>query len=117
LKPKYLLMVCLVVGALCAPATGSAADAGGVWDANVMGAKIRAYVEQKGSQLSGVAKVRTPNGKRSTYHFAGSINGNQVQVAHYTGHSFSGTLTGPRKMVGVLKTRNGQSVSVTAKRR
>ncbi len=117
MKTKYLFLISFLVCALCAPAIGYAVDAGGVWDAKVMGAKIRAYIEQHGSQLTGFAKVKAPNGKSSTYHFAGSINGNQVQVAHHKGDSFSGTLTGPRKMVGVLRTRNGESVSVTAKRR
>jgi hypothetical protein len=117
LKSKYLLLTTLCLCALCLPAMGYAADAGGVWDAKVMGAKIRAYVEQHGTMLSGVARVSAPNGKKSTYHFTGSVNGNQIQVAHHKGHSFSGNITGPRTMVGVLRTRNGQSVSVTASRR
>ncbi len=79
--------------------------------------RFAAYIQQDGNQLSGFAKVRAPTGKRSTYHFAGSINGTHVQVAHHHGHSFTGTLVGPRKMVGVLRTKNGESVSVTARRR
>ena len=116
-KRKYLLLVAAFVCMSWLPATGYAADASGQWVAKVMGSKIRAFVEQHGTRLSGLAKVRASNGKNATYHFVGTINGNQIQVAHHNGHSFSGVLTGPKKMEGVLTTRGGHSVSITATRK
>ena len=117
MRTKYLFLLSVFVCAWWGPAIGYAADAGGVWDAKVMGAKIRAYVRQNGTQLSGVAKVRPSGGKTSTYHITGSIKGNKVYMTHHKGHSFSGTLKGTRKMVGVLTTSGGHSVSVTAIRK
>jgi hypothetical protein len=117
LKKKYLLLISVFVCVSWLPAIGYGAEASGEWVAKIMGAKIRAFVEQHGTELSGFAKIKAPNGKNSTYHFAGSIDGNRVHMAHHHGHSFSGQLTSSRTMEGVLRTKGGQSVPVTATRK
>jgi hypothetical protein len=92
-------------------------DISGNWQASTMGAVIEATVQQQGHLISGVAVVHNPSGKRNTYHFSGSINGNSVTAAHHDGHRFAGNINSNGQLVGVLKTKRGHKFSVAASRR
>jgi len=89
----------------------------GKWHASSMGAVIEATINQRGHLINGVARVRNPSGEKNTYHFTGSIDGNRVTAAHHNGHRFAGTVNSNGQLVGVLRTKRGQQVSVTASRR
>jgi len=89
----------------------------GKWQASSMGAIIEATINQKGHLINGVAQVRDPSGEKNTYHFTGSIDGNRVTAAHHSGHRFAGTVNSNGQLVGVLRTKRGHQVSVTASRR
>ncbi len=87
--------------------TAAAANVSGRWEASVMGHKVKAVAEQKGKKLSGVAYLYDPFGHKSTWHFNGTVNGIDVQAAHYTGHKFTGKVVADGKMSGTLETSNG----------
>jgi hypothetical protein len=82
-----------------------------------MGGRMVARVEQNGNAIGGVAHVYPPTGKRLTYHFTGTVQGNKISAAHYSGHVFNGHVTPQGQIVGVLTTRNGEKISMTGRRR
>ena len=79
----------------------------GRWEASVMGHQVKAVAEQKGHEVSGVAYLYDPLGHRSTWHFNGTVNGNEVIAAHHSGHKFTGKIVANGKMSGVLEINNG----------
>lgn len=92
-------------------------DISGNWHASGMGAAIEATINQKGPVINGVAVVHNPSGEKNTYHFTGSIDGNKVTAAHYSGHQFTGTINSNGQLVGMLRTKRGQQVPFSASRR
>ncbi|MGC8660235.1 MAG: hypothetical protein ACP5U1_14310 [Desulfomonilaceae bacterium] len=84
-----------------------AANITGRWEASLMGHHVKAIAEQKGKKLSGVAYLYDPLGHKSTWHFNGTVNGNDVKAAHYTGHKFVGKILGNGVVSGTLETNNG----------
>ncbi|MBI5250805.1 MAG: hypothetical protein HY912_15045 [Desulfomonile tiedjei] len=112
-KRAILLIIVIMI---CVPAHGAQRDISGNYEASVMGSVMTARIEQDGDALQGVAHVYT-GGKKNTYHFTGTINGNRFQASHNSGHIFSGNVTSRGDLVGVLKTRGGHRISVNAARR
>ena len=89
----------------------------GTWESHVFGSKVVVHLNQKGRSIAGVARVYGPFGKKTTYHFRGMVEGNRVQAAHYSGHSFVGMVGRNGVISGVLTTRQGRQIPVTASRR
>lgn len=103
---RRVLAFSLLLGVLCIQ-NAVAANISGRWEASIMGHKVKALAEQKGQKLSGVAYLYDPLGHKSTWHFNGTVNGIDVQAAHYTGHKFTGKVVADGKMSGILETSNG----------
>lgn len=99
------------------PAGAVGWNASGTWETKVMGATIRAKVTQNGDSVRGIVKVYQPSGKKDTYTFLGHVRGNQINAAHYSGHSFSGALSQQGSIVGTLTTKGGHRVPITMWRR
>ncbi|MBM3298773.1 MAG: hypothetical protein FJY85_02320 [Deltaproteobacteria bacterium] len=120
---SYPRLVALAVGVLAAVvlaplhASAAAADVSGTWEARAMGGRLVAHVEQNGNTIGGVAYVYHPHGKKVTYHFNGTVDGNRVTLAHHSGHMFNGHVNSKGQLVGVVTTKKGEQVSVTAQRR
>ena len=96
----------LLLAVFCIQNAG-AANISGRWEASVMGHRVKAVAEQKGQKLSGVAYLYDPLGHKSTWHFNGTVNGVDVQAAHFTGNKFTGKVVAEGKMSGTLETSNG----------
>jgi hypothetical protein len=114
LKRSALLVI--LISVLCLPAHAAQRDITGNYEASVMGSIIKARIEQAGAEIRGVAYVYS-GGKKNTYHFTGTVNGDRVQASHYSGHAFNGNVTPGGDLVGVLRTRGGHNLSVHAARR
>ena len=100
----------------CLPAYSAQRNVSGDYEASVMGSVIQARIDQDGDAIQGVAYVYS-GGKKNTYHFKGTVNGNKIQASHYSGHAFSGNVTSGGDLVGVLRTRGGHKISINAARR
>lgn len=111
-----ILALALTVSAAM-PTAGAAGSLSGTWVASALGGRVEAHVRQKGSDVSGVAYVYSGFGKKDTYHFNGTVKGNRVVASHHSGHVFSGNLSSPTEVVGVLKTKSGHRIGVHASRR
>ncbi len=114
LKRSAILII--LITALYFPAHAAQRDISGNYEASVMGSVIKAKIEQAGTDIRGVAYVYA-SGKKNTYHFTGTVNGDRVQAIHTSGHVFNGNVTPGGDLVGVLKTKGGHSLSVHAARR
>jgi len=112
IKRTILLLIIFIIHV---PAFGAQTDISGNYEASVMGSVIKARIEQDGEAIQGVAYVYA-GGKRNTYHFEGTINGNKIYAGHANGHIFSGNVTPTGNLVGTLKTRSGHKIPVNAAR-
>ena len=102
---------------IASPLWATAFNLSGDWEAGAMGAKLKAHVEQNGNQINGVAHVYPLFGKKLTYHFSGKVNGSEIYAAHHQGHSFRGRLNSRGLIEGVVRTKQGHKVGITAHRR
>jgi hypothetical protein len=113
-----MIMVSLLATLLVSmPAAAANWNATGKWEADVMGAKIKANLVQDGQKLKGIVDVYDPWGKKDRYTVYGTVSGDQLQAAHYSGHSFSGRFAPNGQLVGTLRTNDGHSVQISARRR
>jgi hypothetical protein len=113
---KHLALFVILLTVLCLPAHAAQRDVSGNYEASVMGSVIKARIEQAGADIRGVAYVYS-GGKKNTYHFIGTVNGNRIQANHSDGHAFNGNVTPEGNLIGVLRTRGGHNLSVNAARR
>lgn len=113
---KRLALFAVVLTVLCLPAHAAQRDISGNYEASVMGSVIKATIQQAGDAIRGVAYVYS-GGKKNTYHFSGTVNGNRIHASHSDGHAFNGNVTPEGNLVGVLRTRGGHNVSLNAARR
>lgn len=99
------------------PLGAEARNLSGNWESQIMGTRVVVHVDQMGQEISGVAHVYSPLGRKNTYHFQGLIKGNQVQAAHYSGHRFTGNIQEDGGVAGVLRTKRGHQIPVNARPR
>ena len=112
---KALLVLSLLV---CAPlAIAGPGNVSGTYETWVFGSKVKALVQQQGNNISGVAYIYRPFGKKSTYHFNGRIDKGRVVASHFQGHVFHGRVDGRGRLQGVITTRKGHRISISAPRR
>lgn len=114
---KIPVLAAVMILFIVLPAWSAGAGVSGNWEASVMGSKIKAQVQQEGQSIQGVAHVYTLLGTKDTYHFTGNVHKGKVSAGHYSGHVFSGNLTREGRLVGVLKTKGGKRISVSAVRK
>ncbi len=96
---------------------GYAGNLSGRWNGSVMAHAVEIDVNQKGQEIDGVARLFSPFGKKSVYHFKGSVDGPRVQGAHHSGHRFQGNRTADGSVSGVLTTKQGHKLNVQVFRR
>lgn len=80
------------------------------WETSVMGVKVKGMVQRRLSDIKGVLHIYQPLGKKLTYHFTGTVQGDRVQASHTDGHVFQGRITDERKVEGVLTTKAGHRI-------
>lgn len=94
----------------------AADDYSGAWKIDHLFDTIIAHIEQDGDSLNGVLTVTGPFGKKDVYHFTGKCEAGRIEASHYSGHVFHGALQVSGKISGVLTTRTGLHVQITARR-
>lgn len=109
---RRVFPVCLFLVVLPATAAVAGLNLSGNWQAVVHGLVIKATMNQHGDAIDGVAYVHSLGGKKDTFHFKGNVSGAKIQVAHHSGHRFSGTVTGDGRIKGVLTTKQGTKAPV-----
>ncbi len=113
---KILFAAFLILGCVIIPALGLAWDLRGSWVAQQLGTRLEANVQQNGTAISGVAILHSRGGKKDTYHFNGSIQGDKVTARHSDGHVFTGHILNNGHVRGVLRTKGGHKITVEATR-
>jgi tetratricopeptide (TPR) repeat protein len=85
----------------------------GDWDATYMGTRVRLSVyQQVGKRVSGALRITMRGGAEEDYPFSGTFDRGNIRVSHRDGHTFRGTLGADGRLIGVLRMRNGQEISV-----
>lgn len=82
------------------------------WETSVMGVQVKGMVQRKLNDIKGVLHIYQPLGKKLTYHFTGTVEGDQVRASHTDGHVFQGRITDDRKVEGLLTTKKGHRIPV-----
>ncbi len=67
-------------------------------------------------KVRGVVHLRLYNGKVDVYHIVGSVQNNEIQARHSSGHTFKGRLVSASKVEGVIKLKNGKKVRLEGTR-
>ena len=88
-----------------------------LWSGKVLSASFKAGMcfDAQG-KARGVLKLRHANGQVDVYHLYGTIRDNQFDLAHSSGHFFSGRLNEPLRMSGQVRLRNGLKLSLEGQR-
>jgi hypothetical protein len=97
--------------------SGAIADASEVWESKYLFAGAVIELEHSEQDIHGVVFLKEPFREVATYHFKGRIEGDVVEASHYSGHYFRGKVVGNGEIAGVLTTRTGIRLNLTAKRR
>ena len=108
----WLVLVCCMFGPHI---TG--AEASEIWESRYLLAEAVAEVEQTGQTVRGVLFVRQPLREVWIYHFTGTIEGDVLEASHHSGHRFVGKLVNEREITGVVTTRTGTRLTITARKR
>lgn len=66
--------------------------------------------------VRGVVQLRLYNGQVDVYHIVGSVQNNEIQARHSSGHTFKGRLVSGDKVEGTIKLKNGMKVQLEGKR-
>jgi len=88
----------------------------GVWETSQLCNKIIAHVKHEGDFLSGVVTIYEILGEDLTYHFAGTLKEDKVEVSHHEGHVFRGKILSNGKITGLLTTKTGVRIKIELKR-
>ncbi|WP_291440856.1 hypothetical protein [Desulfovibrio sp.] len=67
-------------------------------------------------KVRGVVHLRLYNGKVDVYHIVGSVQNNEIQARHSSGHTFKGRLVSANKVEGVIKLKSGMKVRLEGTR-
>lgn len=66
--------------------------------------------------VRGVVQLRLYNGQVDVYHIVGSVQNNEIQARHSSGHTFKGRLVSGDRVEGTIKLKNGMKVQLEGKR-
>jgi hypothetical protein len=97
--------------------SGALADSSEVWESRYLFATAVIELEYQGQDIHGVMFLKEPFREAATYHFKGRIEDEVVEASHDSGHYFRGKVVGNGEIAGVLTTRTGKHLNLTAKRR
>ena len=66
--------------------------------------------------VRGVVHLRLYNGKVDVYHIDGTVQNNEIEAHHSSGHKFKGRLVSADAVEGVISLKNGMNVRLEGKR-
>ena len=67
-------------------------------------------------KVRGVVQLRLYNGKVDVYHIDGTVQNNDIEAHHSSGHKFKGRLVSADTVEGVISLKNGMNVRLEGKR-
>lgn len=67
-------------------------------------------------KVRGVVQLRLYNGKVDVYHIDGTVQNNDVEAHHSSGHKFKGRLASADTVEGVISLKNGMNIKLEGKR-
>ena len=88
-----------------------------VWESRYLFAEAIAEIEQNGQAIWGVLLLKQPFCEVWSFHFTGTIAADAVEASHHSGHHFVGKLVNDREITGILTTKTGMCLTITARRR
>jgi hypothetical protein len=84
------------------------------WETEVMGVRVKGNAQRRGNEIRGVLHIYPPMSHKWTYHWSGKIEGDAVVASHTDGHTFRGTITPEKVVVGVVTTKDGRKIPLRA---
>ena len=66
--------------------------------------------------VRGVVQLRLYNGKVDVYHIDGTVQNNEIEAHHSSGHKFKGRLASADTVEGVISLKNGMNIKLEGKR-
>ena len=67
-------------------------------------------------KVRGVVHLRLYNGKVDVYHIDGTVQNNDIEAHHSSGHKFKGRLASADTVEGVISLKNGMNIKLEGKR-
>ena len=67
-------------------------------------------------KVRGVVHLRLYNGKVDVYHIDGTVQNNEIEAHHSSGHKFKGRLVSADTVEGVISLKNGMNIKLEGKR-
>ena len=67
-------------------------------------------------KVRGVVQLRLYNGKVDVYHIDGTVQNNDIEAHHSSGHKFKGRLASADTVEGVISLKNGMNIKLEGKR-
>lgn len=117
MKRERICLVFVVLACCLLQSQIRDAAASEIWESRYLLAEAVAEVEQTGQTVRGVLFVRQPLREVWIYHFTGTIEGDVLEASHHSGHRFVGKLVNEREITGVVTTRTGTRLTITARKR
>lgn len=122
MKISHILALALTIAFFSGEARSAATITSGTdvsterWEGKVLTAKFRAGMcFRKNGQAYGVLILRHANGKEDTYHLYGTLKNNHFELAHGSGHHFTGTLDST-SIKGTAKIKGGPKLGLSGRR-
>ena len=97
--------------------SGSPVEVRELWTGSLYSSTYRVGVCFSGhGNVRGVVQLRLYNGKVDVYHIDGTVQNNDIEAHHSSGHKFKGRLVSADTVEGVISLKNGMNVRLEGKR-
>ena len=98
-------------------ALGSPVEVRELWTGSLYSSTYRVgvCVSAQGN-VRGVVHLRLYNGKVDVYHIDGTVQNNEIEAHHSSGHKFKGRLASADTVEGVISLKNGMNIKLEGKR-
>ena len=98
-------------------ASGSPVEVRELWTGSLYSSTYRVgvCVSAQGN-VRGVVQLRLYNGKVDVYHIDGTVQNNDIEAHHSSGHKFKGRLASADTVEGVISLKNGMNIKLEGKR-
>ena len=98
-------------------ASGSPVEVRELWTGSLYSSTYRVGVcFSAQGKVRGVVELRLYNGKVDVYHIDGTVQNNDIEAHHSSGHKFKGRLASADTVEGVISLKNGMNVRLEGKR-
>ena len=100
-----------------AAVSGSPVEVRELWTGSLYSSTYRVGVcFSADGKVRGVVHLRLYNGKVDVYHIDGTVQNNDIEAHHSSGHKFKGRLVSADKVEGVISLKNGMNIKLEGKR-